>query len=158
MKVTIVEGTPEEIAQAFPHLAASAAPAVEVRANGGAPIAQAAEGTLDDTSEDDPAVSVEMARKVLKRIPLSKEQRLILRTLYDAHPKDVPAATLMAKVGYTRPQFTGLMGAFGRRLSHTPGYVAGTWFFEQEWDADTAANRYGLPETVREAMRLEKLA
>ena len=156
MKVTIVEGTPEEIAQAFPHLAAQSA-AAEGGANGATSIAEMSASTSDDTSEGEEAVSVEVARKVLKRIPLSKEQLAVLRALYSAHPKDVPTADLTAKVGYTGPQFRGFMGAFGRRLSHTPGYIGGTYFFEQEWDDATGAYRYSLPESVREAMRLEKL-
>ena len=155
MKVTIVEGTPEEIAQAFPNLAASASPSVEVRATSRAQAAHVQGKAPDDFSEDDQAVSVEVARKVLTRIPLSKEQRIILSTLYSAHPDGVPTATLTKKIGYSRPQFTGLMGSFGRRLAKTSGYIPGSWFFEQEWDG--ATNRYGLPETVREAMRLEKL-
>ena len=58
------------------------------------------------------------------------------------------------------PETLGQIGALasGRRLANTPGFVLGSWFFDQEWDNETSTNRYGLPESVREAMRLEKLA
>ena len=49
------------------------------------------------------------------------------------------------------------MGAFGRRLTHTPGYVEGSWFFDNNWDYHAGCYAYGLPETVREALRREKL-
>ena len=81
----------------------------------------------------------------------------MLRALYSAHPGMVLATTLAQQVGYTRSQFAGLMGAFGRRVSHTEGYDGDAWFFEQQWNRGAGCCEYGLPETVREAMRLEQL-
>jgi hypothetical protein len=152
MKVTIVEGTPQEIAEIFPYLNMRQAAATTP------PVAVAAPQRSGTTEDDEPQyVTVEVARRVLSRRPLSKEQLLLLRELYNAYPSTVSGIDLQAKLGYIRPQFTGLMGAMGRRFTHTEGFVKGTWFFQQEWDHKATTNRYGLPETVREAMRLEKL-
>jgi hypothetical protein len=49
------------------------------------------------------------------------------------------------------------MGAFGRRMSHTDNYEQGAYFFDFRWNHETDAWDYRLPETVREALRLEKL-
>jgi hypothetical protein len=152
VKVTIVEGTPQEIAEVFPDLNMRQTTVTTP------PVAVATPRISDATEHDEQQyVTVEVARSVLNRRPLSKEQLLLLRELYNAHPGTVSGVDLQAKLGYSRPQFTGLMGAMGRRFTHTEGFVEGTWFFQQEWDYKAATNRYGLPETVREAMRREKL-
>jgi hypothetical protein len=153
MKITF-EGTPEEIAKAFPGLTSTLAVTAGVRGGQSPATLEVGEGS-GDSSEEAGEVSVEVARKCLTRIPLAAKQLVILRALYAAHPRTVDSAALVAKLGYSRPQFTGLMGAFGRRVANTPGYVDGSWFFEQEWDG--TSNVYGLPPSVREAMRLEKL-
>jgi hypothetical protein len=170
MKVTIIEGTPDEIAKALPHLSTANPVTTTVRQpsaeNEAATVAEARHGKETDSSAETNAsddeveyVTTELARSVLTRRALSKEQLLVLETLYKAHPKTVLAPELMKTVGYTRAQFSGLMGAFGRRISHTDGYEAqdGASFFDQEWDDNTGCNRYGLPDSVLEAMRLEKL-
>jgi hypothetical protein len=172
MKVTIIEGTPDEIAKALPHLS-TVNPVTTTTMQPGAEneaVAMADHEAGHRKETDSPAetkasvdeveyVTTELARSVLTRRALSKEQVLVLETLYKAHPRTVLATELMKTVGYTRAQFSGLMGAFGRRISHTNGYEAqdGASFFDQEWDNNTGCNRYGLPDSVLEAMRLEKL-
>ena len=152
MKVTIVEGTQEEIAKTFPHLGvdqaigATPSPPVTTTHNIHAPAER-----LDST------VSVEIARKIMNRIPLSNEQRQVLVAVYEAYPNKISAAELSSLIGYTRAQFSGLMGAWGRRISNTPGYEGGDWFWEQEWDYENGMNLYSLAEPVREAIRQEKL-
>jgi hypothetical protein len=163
MKVTIIEGTPDEIAKALPHL--SAANLTVIQPNTGAGEETAAEhGKESDLSAEENAsgdevkyVTTELAQSILTRRALSKEQLLVLETLYKAHPKTVSSTELMKILDYTRERFSGFMGAFGRRISHTAGYEAqdGASFFDQKWDG--ACNWYGLPDSVIEAMRLEKL-
>lgn len=152
MKVIIVEGTPQEISEAFPDLNMRSAIV-------STPTAPSSVPTVSSSKDDDGVsyVTAEVARKVLSRRKLSKEQLEVLRAIYKAHPGTVLGTELQALIGYSRPQFSGLMGAMGRRYTHTEGFVEGAWFFEQEWDDAGATYRYGLPETVREAMRLEKL-
>ncbi len=79
----------------------------------------------------------------------------MLRAIYAAHPDRISSAELVKKIGYRHQQFVGLMGAFGNRFSKTEGHVDGSWFFDVEWDPATGSNYYKLPETVREALRLE---
>jgi hypothetical protein len=172
MKVTIIEGTPDEIAKALPHLSPPnlvTTTVIQPSAGASATVEDelvAERGNDSDSSAESNAsgdevkyVTTELARSVLTRRDLSKEQLLVLETLYKDHPKTVPSMELMKTVGYTRDQFSGLMGAFGRRISHTPGYEAqnGPRFFVQKWDKNAGCNWYGLPDSVLEAMRLEKL-
>ena len=54
--------------------------------------------------------------------------------------------------GYKPQQFAGLMGAFGRRMSHTEGYDGAAHFFDYQWNEDQEAWEYSLPETVYQAL------
>lgn len=101
--------------------------------------------------------STELARKVFSRRPLSKEQKTIISILGKAYPNWVPAADVQKATGYSPAQFAGLMGAWGRRLTHTQGWADGVWLFDQEWNYDTKAYDYRLPDTVFEAAKAEKL-
>ena len=94
---------------------------------------------------------------MLTRISLSHEQIVVLKRLYKAGDNWTSAADLQAAIGYSTGQFAGLMGAFGRRFTHTPGFVSGTCFFDQEWDHELACNRYRLPAPVRAALEIEKI-
>lgn len=111
----------------------------------------------DIDPDDKVFVSAEVARKVLSRRPLSKEQMAVITTLAKRHPDWVPAAELQAATGYTPAQFAGLMGAFGRRFTHTEGFIPNTWLFDAEWNYDNGAYDYRLPDTVLDAAKAEKL-
>jgi len=156
MKVTILEGTPEEISHAFPHLNAPVSPISVVEPRPPTPSSSGQEARPHNARVH-LYVSTAVARAALGRRELAEEQLTVLRALYSAHPGMVLATTLAQQVGYTRSQFAGLMGAFGRRVSHTEGYDGDAWFFEQQWNRGAGCYEYGLPETVREAMRLEQL-
>ena len=93
---------------------------------------------------------------MLKRRSLSDEQLLVLKTLYNSE-EPVLATELQSALSYSTRQFSGLMGAFGRRLTHTDGYEPHTWFFVQEWQVDEGCNAYALPPSVREALEKEAL-
>jgi hypothetical protein len=152
MRVTILEGTPEEILAAMPHLqnpdysSGAVVPAAPAPAEPG----DEGEGGLR-------YVSTAVARRALTRAPLSDKPKAVLVQLYNAHPETLLARELQTHVDYTASQFAGLMGAFGRRVVNTPGYGDGEAFFMQNWDYDAGCMRYGLPESVREAMRLENI-
>jgi hypothetical protein len=150
MKVTIFEGTQQEVTQTLQQLNGQAA------IMSGAQVAVLHQNDTNENSEVE-FVDVEVARRVLNRRPLAQEMLLLLRELYTAYPDNVSSSDLQATTGYSRPQFTGAMGAMGRRFTHTDGFVPGTWFFRQDWDYEAHENRYGLPESVYEAMRLEAL-
>lgn len=152
MKGYMFEGTAQEVIEAM--TAMQAASSTEVPAGTAAAVAP----TVAEEGEEKEFVSAEVARRVLSRRPLSREQLAVLKMLYAALPDWVPAAKLQAAISYTPAQFAGLMGAFGRRFSHTDGYVENTWLFDAEWDYDVGAYNYRMPETVKAAMDAEKLA
>ena len=153
MRVYVFEGTPEEIREAVKALPEHHATAqVEVWEEDHA---EAEAGPAERTTEG--WAGVDLARRALSRRPLSEELQKVLVALYEANLDRVSAPTLQGLIKYSRSQFSGMMGAFGRRLTHTRGYVDPTWFFDREWDQDNGHNTYRLPESVREAMRLEQL-
>jgi hypothetical protein len=96
--------------------------------------------------------SADLAFRVLTRRPLSLEQRAVIAAIYNSHPDGILATELQAKIGYSTSQFAGLMGALGRRLVNTQGYVDYTWFVDNQWEAEHGCNRYRFPESVREAI------
>ena len=99
----------------------------------------------------EPFVSEEIAFRVIKRRPLSKEQSKMLSILRKAGNDWVSAKALCSALSYSPSQLGGMLGAFGKRLGATEGYVAGTWFFDQEWDYENGCYQYRLPESVRSA-------
>jgi hypothetical protein len=106
-------------------------------------------------TEDFRFVSESVAARALNRLKLSPAQVKMLRKLYESGDKWVLATELHRAVGYSASQFAGLMGAFGRRVVYTPGYVVDSSFFEIDWDYDINCYRYRLPASVRKAV--EKL-
>jgi len=116
-------------------------------------------GTLDHSPLIESAaksgkfVPEELAFRVLKRRPLSSEQRPLLSLLARNHPSWTSAFELQKATKYKPSQLAGLLGAFGKRVTATNGYLAGMWFFDQEWDYEQDCNRYRLPEGVLNAVR-----
>jgi hypothetical protein len=151
----VFEGTPEEISQvAQTMLPMSASNTMSVE-----PPKEMPPATTPSKTSEGPAkfVTVEFARRVLTRLPLSGPFKAVLKALNEAHPEWVSSADLYKASGYTVPQFSGLMGAFGRRMLHTDGFDEDAHFFDYAWDEKVKAWKYRLPDTVREALRLESL-
>lgn len=147
VKLIILDGSPDEV------IAVAKGLDMGSSAHPSTPAAPPA----DIDPDDKVFVTTEVAQKVFSRRPLSKEQTAVLTTLAEAHPNWVPAGKLHVATGYSPAQFAGLMGAFGRRFSHTEGYVMDTWLFDAEWNYDTNSYDYRLPDTVLEAMKAEKM-
>jgi hypothetical protein len=103
--------------------------------------------------ESGPFVSEEVAFRILKRRSLSPEQLSMLAMLREADQNWTSAKSIQLKLGYSSSQFSGMLGAFGKRVSSTPGYREGTLFFDQEWDYEEGCNRYRLPEDVLDALK-----
>ena len=150
MKAYLLEGTAQEVIEVMTAMHTISNAAVHDAAVAVAP-------TVAEESANKEFVSIEVARRVLSRRPLSHEQLAVLKMLYSAFPNWVPAAKLQAAISYTPAQFAGLMGAFGRRFSHTEGFVENTWLFDAELDYEVGAYNYRLPETVKAAMEAVKL-
>lgn len=145
MRVTIngfeVEGTPEEVA-ALIRAHGSAAPSDE----------PAGKDEPDARFDDERFASEKIAYRALRRRPLSAAQRILFRTLLDAYPGWVSASQLQAATSYSPNQLGGLLGAIGRRLSQTEGYVRDSAIIEWMWDADENEYSYRLPPSVRTAV------
>jgi hypothetical protein len=151
---TILDGTAEELAAYHAQINASSS-VLQVSSEAIAPAVDALEH-FEATKKPVKFVKVEVARRVISRRPLSKEQKIVLVGLYKAHPDKLSTSALQEATGYSARQLAGLMGAFGRRLTHTPGYEDGDNMFDWVWADD--GWHYGLPSSVRTAMELEKLS
>ena len=151
MKMTIFEGTPAELLEIHRSLSEQANTTLQGSQSG----AGVADGPVQADAHG--WASTETAYLALTRIPLSKEQRRVLVTIYKAHPDWVLATTLQNAVGYSASQFAGLMGAFGRRFTHTDGFEDGQWFFDQIWNYDEGCVQYRFPDSVRKAIEKARL-
>ena len=119
-------------------------------------------GVQATTSSETPGpesrfVTTRFARRVLKRLPLSKPMMNALRALFEAYPDWLSQAKLQDAAKYKPSRYAGMMGAFGRRIANTKGYDSETEFFEWKWDDDERSWYCRLPDTVREALTLEEL-
>jgi len=144
MKITrpdgsIIEGSPEELAQ---YEAFARSP----ERGDSSPAPVVSEGG------DWEFVSTDVAFRALTRLKLGKQVRAVLRRVYLAGDKWTSAARLQKEIDYTPVQFAGLMGAFGRRVANTPGYVLNSSFWEYEWDGQQSCYLYRLPAPVRAAL------
>lgn len=149
MKITradgsVVEGTPEEIAQyeAF------------AKSHGGS---QQGANQSDSGDVDWEFVSTDVAFRALTRIKLGKEAKAVIKRVYLGGDKWTSATLLQKEIGYSPAQFAGLMGAFGRRLINTPGYVLDSSFWEYEWDGQQSCYLYRLPTPVRAAVERARI-
>ncbi|MES0042268.1 hypothetical protein [Mesorhizobium sp. M0091] len=151
MKMYMFEGTPEEIS----HVIQTMQPDQQVIA---IPVKNTPEQPVPLAAGDGSKfVTFEFARRVLTRIPLSAGVLAVLKKIYEAHPDWASSADLYAASNYTNRQFSGLMGAFGRRMANTPGYDDQANFFEYQWDHTAEAWQWRLPDSVREALEAEHL-
>jgi hypothetical protein len=151
MKMTVYEGTVEEIKELHRHLSAQS----------GAPVLTIALGANDSSRDEGDEgwrwASTDVAYRALTRRRLSTEQRSVILAIYRAHPDWILATDLQKMINYSPSQFAGLMGAFGRRFTHTEGFEEGMWFFDQEIDHAHSCIRYRMPASVRKAVERASL-
>ena len=107
----------------------------------------------DEPDSSEAFISEDVAFRMIKRRPLSKEQSLTLTTLLHADQQWVTAKVLQAKLSYSSSQLGGMLGAFGKRLASTEGYIKGQWLFDQEWNYHEGCNHYRLPDSVMRAVK-----
>lgn len=131
MRATIngieVEGTATEIAALLQALAAKP------------------EQTNHASSRDQKAHDTEdFAFRVLKRRPLSTEQKQMLSLLHRNHPEWTLATQLHKATKYSPNQFAGLLGAFGKRTASTEGFEGGLSLIDSDWDYENDCYKYRL--------------
>jgi len=143
MKMFVFDGSVDEITMTYQKLKELDAPLPNSVLIAPKPSKQeSTEGNFMDLAQ---------AGAVLTRRPLSAEQLTVLKLLRKQHPRLVSAIELREAVTYTKAQFAGMMGAFGRRVAHTAG-VKGKELFRWGVDKETDEYTYGLPDSVIEAM------
>lgn len=152
----IFEGSPEEIAKIVRAIQLDSSSFV----SGGAPeepLASSIAEDMDaaaDANEPRKFVTTEFAHHVLTRRRLSEGLKTLFITLRDAYPDWVSRDELCVATDYTPHQLAGLMGAFGRRVSHTDRFDPDAWFFDMRWNEEARAWDYRLPDTVLEALHM----
>jgi hypothetical protein len=148
---TVVEGSPQELAQYEGLLSFNSPKRVVVHTGSVAP-----QSEVND-AENFRFVSSDVAFRALTRIKLSEKQILVLIKMHEAGTGWITGTALQQAIGYSASQFAGLMGAFGRRVIYTPGYVMDSAFFEQEWNEVGSCYSYRLPPSVREAVERARI-
>lgn len=144
---SVIDGTPDEIAQYEALL----------KIHGSSNQSNSATSETAFAEFDWEFVSSDVAFRALTRIKLGKETKAVLSRIYMGGEAWTPATLLQKEIGYSANQFAGLMGAFGRRLVNTPGYVLHSAFFEQEWDEEKSCYIYRLPPSVRSAVEKARI-
>lgn len=127
-----------------------------IRMFGGSEVTQNSEEIGSDRQnyeESERFASEKIAFRALRRRPLSNAQRDLFRTLLKAYPNWVSSTELQKATSYGPNQLGGLLGAIGRRLSQTDGYVRNTTMIEWSWNTDENEYAYRLPAAVAEAVR-----
>jgi hypothetical protein len=92
-------------------------------------------------------VTEEEAGQILSRLRLSAGIKKILGVLH--HARDpISSEDLKTATGLHSDEFRGVMGGFGRRVTHSVG--KNVVFFVKEWRQEQFF--WGLPESVKRAM------
>ena len=140
-----IEGGPDEIA-------------LLIRSLGNIKILQSVEDsepeleTESTITDDGQFVSTKVAKRALKRRRLSAAQRALLGELRDNFPEWTSALRLQKVTKYNPNQLGGLLGAIGKRVAGTDGYVPGSGFLDWVWDSAENCYLYRLPSSVYEAV------
>lgn len=152
VRVVFIEGSPGEVTEvlnnsqlghlADPAATAPPAPSQPIEVPGGA-----------NGGQKKVFVSEEVAKRAFTRRPLSTQQTIVVKTLADAFPNWVLATDLHKATRFSPAQLAGLLGAFGRRVSHTKGYVQGSWLFDADWDYGNNCYNYRLSEGALNAAK-----
>lgn len=151
MKAVVFDGTPEEVAEALKAMGVAAPMTAAVAKI--APVENDGdEDGEEDDSEDTQPLPLTVAKRVLSRLPtISKNMKKALVALHKAGDDGLLGSELCELLDFDQSQFRGMMGAFGRRVTHTEGWYDGAGFFEYDWDAETGY-RYKLFDTSRKAV------
>jgi hypothetical protein len=153
MKVirTEFEGTPEEYLQV--HGALGGTSSNEPRPPNG----PEATGAKPEEEEQPVEVTPEFLLQAATRLPLSSNQRDVLRVVSAAKEPGISSEEIAQKVGLTRAQLAGVWGTLGRRLANTPGYPKGGTSIGWKWDPHIHQNRYWALPVLRKVMASGKV-
>ena len=107
----------------------------------------------------DNQVRVESVRLMLTRRPVSKGQRQLFIALAKAGDKGMTNTELADALGLSRASLAGLLGALGRRISHTQGLTTmdGIGAIFEIKHADNNEWLYIIRPVLRQALIAEKI-
>lgn len=142
---SVIEGTFEEIAQ-YEAL---------TKQRSGPTIGEALDSLQSEVDWE--YVSSDVGFRALTRVKLGNQIKTVLKALHVAGELWTSAKALQKLIDYSPSQFAGAMGAFGRRVANTPGYVRDSSFFEYEWNDRQSCYLYRLPPSSRLAVEKARL-
>lgn len=152
MKAVIFDGTPQEVAEALKAMGVAAPITAAVTDIAPAEIDDGEADADEDGDEHTQPLPLTVAKRVLSRLPtISKNMKKTLLALHKAGDDGLLGSELCELLDFDQSQFRGMMGAFGRRVTHTEGWYDGAGFFEYDWEAETGY-RYKLFDTSRKAV------
>jgi hypothetical protein len=105
-------------------------------------------------SAKDPEDEAELARRAVTRIFIPRGQMLLYKVLYAAGPEGMPFHELHERIGVTKAQLLGVLGALGNRINQTEGLKnsqPGTSFLLR-WNTVDGAERYAMQPRLVEVL------
>lgn len=147
MKAIILDGTPDEIAEALNGMKVGI---------GKSNLHHDAISLQNNNDDDADCLEIPkfFAKRVLSRIGLSENQKILLKSIYDTGDDGILTSELTDALKIDQSQFRGVMGSFGRRVTGTDGYSTDyAPFIDWEWDSEAGSCRYRLVGEVREAVK-----
>jgi hypothetical protein len=152
MKAVVFDGTPQEVAEALKAMGVATPMTAAVAQIAPVETEDGEDETDEDGDEDIQPLPQKVATRVLSRLPtISKNMKKALVALHKAGGDGLLGSELCELLDFEQSQFRGMMGAFGRRVTHTEGWYDGAGFFEYDWDAENGY-RYKLFDTSRKAV------
>ena len=154
MKMTIYEGTSEEIAKIARAMQSSPAENTLPLVSSTMPTPSEEPKSIKGVGSNsrNAFISSDIALRAFTRRRLSNTQKKLLRKLMSSSPNWASRDELLEETGYTANQFAGLVGALGRRVSHTQGYVDGTSWIDVRRNDSLSTLEYRLPESTHQAL------
>ncbi len=143
MKLFVYEGSPKEIAEVAQLMGAPSQTPIQ---------SSASHHIEEEQPEQQEELSVEQIKLVFQRRALAEPLVKMLRLLYEAGENRVKSDDLKEALGYSNPEFRGMLGAFGRRLKNTQGIPDGLRLFDETWDENLRQKTWTLPVNVRKAL------
>jgi hypothetical protein len=146
MKITHFDGSPEEFAKIAHLFGSSNAPeGVQKGAASEEAFPEEARGTDELTSE--------IVERGLRRRSLSSSQKKVFAVVIDAGAAGIYIGDLAKKVGVTRAQLAGVLGALGRRFANTDGWPKDAWPIHSKRDQDKRQWKFWAAPVLREVVR-----
>jgi hypothetical protein len=107
----------------------------------------------------DTQVKIKHVRYMLTRRLIPEGQKVLYQALYSAGDKGLSNSDLTVRLGRTRLQLAGILGALGARINNTPGLenMGGILAIFEVAELSNGDYLYRMRPVLREALELEKV-